>query len=94
MCRASHSLVRACANLCRVRGIDPVNDGTTKVLQSMLNGEQVGHGNSASSSASRNYFTAAAILYVGKRYGQNVLQPNVVSISSSLVWKAVGFQNV
>ena len=55
--------------------------------------EQVGHGTSTGPYASRNSFTAAAI------YGQIwanvvVLQPNVVSITSSLVWKAEVFQNV
>ena len=52
--------------------------------------EQVSHGTSTGPYASRNSFTAAAI------YGANVvvLQPNVVSISSSFVWKAEIFQNV
>ena len=95
MSRASESLVGAWANSCRVTGrlsmLMMARQKSSKACSiGSISREQVGHGTSTSPYASRNSLTAAAI------YGQNVvvLQPNVVSISSSLVWKAEVFQNV
>ena len=93
--RASESLVGAWANSCRVRGrlslLMLARPKSSKACSiGYIYREQVGHGTNTSSYASRNSFTAAAILWANAV----VLQPNVASISSSLVWKAKVFQNV
>ena len=93
MASASECLVGAWANSCKVGGklslLMMARPKSSKACSiGSISREQAGHGTITSPCATRNYFTAAAI------YGQDVLQQNVVSISSSLVWKAEVFQNV
>ena len=70
MSRASESLVGAWANSCRVRGrlslLMMARPKSSKACSiGSISREQVGHGTITSPYASRNYFTAAAIM--GKR---------------------------
>ena len=95
MPRESESLVGAWANSCRVRGrlsllmmARPKSSKTCSI--GFISREQVGQGTSTSPYASRKSFHCSSHIWGNVV----VLQPNVVSICSSLVWKAEVFLNI
>ena len=81
MSRASESLVGAWANSCRVRG---------RLSLLMMARPKSSKACSIGSICFKKFFHCSSHIWANVV----VLQPNVVSISSSLVWKAEVFQNV